>query len=186
MTNGAVYFYNNSLVNEGYPFCPGTDETGFNFGLGYTTPIDGFYEQNNLWYGGDITASAGNTIIQNGATSNGSGATFSPAAVHSYDAWFASPNSAANDTDTHKQVSASNPFTNLSANNFNLAADTTAGVTLTNIGTYWNGSAAVANTFNVDMNGVTRGADGIWDRGALQIPASTQPNAPTSLTATPH
>jgi hypothetical protein len=173
MTNGPVYFYNNSIVNMGYPFCSATDETGFGLGLTYTTPISGWYEQNNLWYGDDLSQYNGNTIVQNGATNNGQWATFNPAAVHGYDAWFASPNSGANDSDTHKQVSTSNPFANSSSNNFTLASDTAGGTTLSTAGTYWNGSAAVANTFNVDMNGVTRGADGTWDRGALQLVAGS-------------
>ena len=185
MTNGDVYFVNNSIVNEGYPFCSATDETGFGFGLTYTTPFHGFYEENNLWYGDDLSAVNNNTILQNGTTRNGQGATFSPAVVHGYDAWFSSPNSGANDADTHKQVSSSNPFVNSASTNYLLASDTAPGTTLSNVGTYWNGSAEVANTFNVDMNGVVRGANGTWDRGALQIGGSGL-NPPTGLTATVH
>ena len=43
------------------------------------------------------------------------------------------------------------------------------GIALTNTGTYWNDTTNTANTFSVDMNGVTRGANGTWDRRALQI-----------------
>ena len=133
--------------------------------------MHGWYEENNLWYHSDLDSSNGSDIIQNGLTSGGtqgSGATFSPATVHGYDAYFSSPNTATNDNDSHKQVSATNPFVNLAGNDFRLSADTTAGVTLTNTGTYWNGTAAVANTFNIDMNGTTRATNGTWDRGALQ------------------
>jgi hypothetical protein len=185
MTNGAVYFYNNSIVNEGYPFCPQTDETGFGLGLSYTTPFAGWYEQNNLWYGDDLSSVDGNTVIQNGTTSNGQGASFSTAAVHGYDAWFGSPNSGGNDQDSNKQISSSNPFTNVSADNFTVAVDTTAGVSLTNVGTYWNGTAAVPNTFNIDMNGTTRGSNGTWDRGALQFTTTVAgPQPPTSVQIT--
>jgi hypothetical protein len=187
MTAGDVYFVNNSIINEGYPFCPNTDETGFGLGLTYTTPMHGWYEENNLWYGDDLSAYNNNTIVQNGTTNNGQGATFTPPAVHGYDAWFASPNSGANDADTHKQVSSANPFTSLALNNFTLLSDTSAGASLGNVGTYWNGTTTASNTFNVDMNGVTRGINGVWDRGALQIPGSgSRPAPPTNLTATPH
>jgi len=189
MTAGDLWFVNNSNVKNGYPFCSSTDEVTYGIGIGLTTPMHGWYEENNLWYQSDLGQNLGSDIIQNGITSGGtqgSMATFSPATVHGYDAYFASPNTAANDNDTYKQVSAANPFVNLSGNDFRLVSDTTAGVTLTNTGTYWNGSTTVPNTFNVDMNGVTRGASGTWDRGALQVPSSAQPNPPTSLTGTPH
>lgn len=60
-----------------------------------------------------------------------------------------------------------------------------AGVALSSIGTYWNGTALVANTFNVDMNGNLFGANGTIDRGALQIGGTVAaPNPPTSLQVT--
>ena len=43
----------------------------------------------------------------------------------------------------------------------------------------------LAAPYNVDMLGVTRGANGTWDRGALQLSGnSNPPNPPTNLTAT--
>src|SRR5436190_1969116 len=46
------------------------------------------------------------------------------------------------------------------------AAPTTAGVTL-------------PSPFNVDMDGNTRGLDGLWDRGALEFGAMADTNPPT-------
>jgi hypothetical protein len=150
--------------------------------------MSGWYEENNLWYSADLSATNGSDVINNGITSGGTQgghATFNPPTVHGYDAYYTSPNTAANDSDPHKQVASGNPFANISANNYNLTSDTAAGRSLSNVGTYWNGSAAVPNTFDVDMNGTTRAANGTWDRGALQIAGSSSGvNPPTGLTAT--
>jgi uncharacterized protein YjdB len=76
---------------------------------------------------------------------------------------------------------ATNPFVNLSASTIAGYELTTpdpfasdAGISLTNAGTYWNGSSSATNTYNADMLNVTRGADGTWDRGGLQLPSATQ------------
>jgi hypothetical protein len=90
-----------------------------------------------------------------------------------------------NDPGTHKVVvSGSNPFVSPSTYNFALASDTSAGTTLTSVGTYWNGTAPVANTFTTDMNGVTRGSNGTWDRGAFQYQPAINP--PTNLAGVVH
>jgi hypothetical protein len=183
---GNIYYYDNTMAQYGYGFCNSTDNAGFGLGITYTTPLRGFYEQNNLWYMADETQIGPSDIPNNGQTSD-SGATFNPPVVHGYDAYYYSPNDSNADTDANKQANSnSNPFTNISTGNFMLVADTSPGASLTNIGTYWNGTAEVANTFNVDMNGVTRGTNGVWDRGALQISSSGAPSPPTNVTATPH
>jgi hypothetical protein len=191
MTNGDVWLVNNTSAQEGYPYTgTNSDEVTYGIGIGYKTPMAGWYEENNLWYGSDLSSTDGSDIINKGLTSGGTqggGATWTKATVHGYDAFFNSPNTAANDNDSNKQVSSADPFVSVSSNNFTLASDTTAGLTLSNVGTYWNGTAEVANTFNMDMNGNTRGANGVWDRGALQISGSNPPPpAPTNLTATVH
>ena len=191
MTNGDVYLVNNTFANMGWPICTAEVNTFLGLGLSYTTPFEGLYEENNLFYQMDASPVNPTTFIANGATTNGStgsggGATFSPAVVHGYDAWFASPETGAADTGANAQVSSSYPFVSASTYNFNLATDTTAGVTLSNVGTYWNGSALVANTLNIDMNGVMRGANGTWDRGAIQRGGSTDPTPPTNPTWTVH
>jgi hypothetical protein len=182
MTAGQLWFVNNTNADNGFPYCEVVDgasdtcEVTYGIGIGYKTPMAGWQEQNNLWYAADLSQYTGSDIIQKGLTKGGTqggGATFTKATVHGYDAYFMSPNTAANDKDANKQVSPQNPFVNIAAANFNLAADTKPGIALTNAGTYWNGAATVANTFNVDMNGVTRGSNGVWDRGALQISKSS-------------
>lgn len=185
MTAGQLWFVNNTNANNGFPYCAVVDgasetcEVTYGIGIGYKTPIAGWQEQNNLWYAADLSQYNGSDIIQNGMTrggTQGGGATFTKPTVHGYDAYFQSPNTAANDKATNKQVSSVNPFVNIAAANFNLAIDTKPGIALTNTGTYWNGTSNAANTFNVDMNGVTRGANGTWDRGALQMTTKTEIN----------
>jgi len=46
--------------------------------------------------------------------------------------------------------------------------------------------ATLGSPYNLDMLGVTRGANGTWDRGALQIGGGDPPPAPTNLAATVH
>ncbi len=77
--------------------------------------------------------------------------------------------------DTHgaeanAQETASNPFTNYAGNVFTLASGTNAGRSLT-------------SPFNTDVVGSTRGADGIWDRGAFEfrVGDSRVPNPPDSI-----
>ena len=183
MSAGDLWFVNNSIVNEGYPFCP-TAEATFGIGIGYRTAMHGFHEQNNLWYDSDISIYNGSDIVNDGLTSGGTqggGVIFSTPVVHGYDAFFASPNTARNDTSSTKQVSASNPFVNLSGNDLRLIADTSPGAPLSSSGTYWNGTATVANTFNVDMNGTTRTS---WTRGALQFAGAVLPVPIISLSPT--
>ena len=69
----------------------------------------------------------------------------------------------ANDSSAHAVVSSANPFVNSGAYNFQLAVATAAGTNLT-------------APYNVDMLGSSRGADGVWDRGAYEFgPPSTNP-----------
>ena len=58
-------------------------------------------------------------------------------------------------SDSNLQTLSSDPFTSAATADFSLASATTAGVTL-------------SSPYNVDMLGNTRGADGTWDRGALE------------------
>jgi hypothetical protein len=57
-----------------------------------------------------------------------------------------------------------------------------AGAALTNVGTYWNGTALVPNTFDVDPDGHTRTT---WDQGAYEYTSGSggTPAAPSGLTA---
>ena len=166
--SGDVFFFNNTIAN--FNGCQ-ADNNGFGMGLGYTTPMQHLYSENNLVWNTDVV-----TVLNTGVTS-WQGATFT-GVNWSYNAWYQIPDSSAsNDTDPHKQVSSSNPFVNSASYNWNLASDTNAGTSTHSL---------VAGN-DVDMNGVARGADGVWDRGAFQISGSASPPAPpTNLTATPH
>jgi hypothetical protein len=77
-----------------------------------------------------------------------------------------------NCSETHLQTySNTNLFTNYSGQNYSLAIATTAGVTL-------------PSPYNMDYIGVTRGADGTWDRGAYEYASGggQAPAPPTNLT----
>jgi hypothetical protein len=164
---GDIYFLNNTTYNLGTNYCTGAYETGFGIGLALTTPMQALYSENNLFFNAD-----GMTIIPTGTTS-WNGATLT-GTTWSYNSYFQTPTAGGGDSDPYKQVSASNPFANAGAC-CALALDTSAGTS----------THALVPGNDVDMNGIARGADGTWDRGALQI-SSAPPNTPTNLTATPH
>lgn len=66
-------------------------------------------------------------------------------------------------------------FANYAARDYHLARATNAGLSL-------------AAPYNIDYDGNTRGADGVWDRGAYEFGGSstTKPGIPTNLTGVPH
>jgi hypothetical protein len=163
-----LYFLNNTIAN--FSGCQAYNN-GFGVGLGFTTPMQHLYSRNNLFWNTDVI-----TVLNTGVTT-WDGATFT-GVNWSYNGWFQIPDSSAStDTDPNKQVSATNPFVNSSMYNWNLASDTAAGT---------NTHVLVPGN-DVDMNGVARGANGVWNRGAMQIAGTqTRPSPPTNLTATPH
>lgn len=164
--SGDVFFLNNTIAK--FNGCQ-ADNNGFGMGLGYTTPMQHLYSQNNLFWNTDVV-----TVINTGVTS-WQGATFT-GVNWSYNAWYQIPDSSAStDTDPNKQVSSSNPFVSSASYNWNLASDTNTGIS----------THSLVPGNDVDMNGVARGADGVWDRGAFQISGSL-PAPPTKLSATPH
>lgn len=75
---------------------------------------------------------------------------------------------------TNAISSSGNPFVNLTGYDFHLTAASTAGTPL-------------SAPYNVDMFGVTRGADGTWDRGAVEFgsPTNPPPAAPSNLRMIP-
>ena len=94
--SGDVYFLNNTIAN--FNGCQ-ADNNGFGMGLGYTTPMQHLYSQNNLIWNTDQV-----TVLNTGVTS-WDGATFT-GVNWSYNAWYQIPDgSASGDTDPHKQVS---------------------------------------------------------------------------------
>jgi hypothetical protein len=64
--------------------------------------------------------------------------------------------------ETHGATSAINPFVNSASNDYRITAVTTAGLTL-------------ASPYNLDPLGTTRGAGGVWSRGAYEFAAATPP-----------
>ena len=62
------------------------------------------------------------------------------------------------------QTSAVSPFVSAATGNFSLVVPTDAGYTL-------------ASPYNTDANGVVRGADGVWDRGAFDYVSVSDPGA---------
>jgi hypothetical protein len=194
--SGTVYFVNNTIAGI---YSTVATQTGVGFssmpigGDTYSTGTPIVIEENNLWYasawtGNDYSPYCGSVSCATGT-------------VQDYDAFFVGsiPSSVfSNPTETHGytvSTASTNPFTNYSSftvAGFQLATPDPfsiyAGSAVTNAGTYYTGvgTTMATNTFNVDMYGTTRGADGIWDRGALQISgtSSTAPNPPSGLTAT--
>jgi hypothetical protein len=97
------------------------------------------------------------------------GTTFYIGGTHDYN-WYYGVNL----SESHGQTGAGNPFVNMSGGNFNLSGGTSAGMSL-------------GATFNMDMFGKTRGADGVWDRGAIEYGSggsgdTTPPSAPKNVT----
>jgi hypothetical protein len=166
--SGDVYFLNNTIA--GMSGCQ-ADNNGLGLGLGFNTPMQHLYFENNLFWNTDVV-----TVIPTGTTS-WNGATFT-GVVSSYTTWSQIPDSSASsDTDANKQILSADPFTNSSSAIWTLAQDTAAGAS----------THALLPGNDYDMNGVARGSNGVWDRGALQIAATSgAPPPPTSLTATPY
>lgn len=65
-------------------------------------------------------------------------------------------------SEAHIQNFTSDPFVNAAGSNWALSAGTDVGNVL-------------ASPYNTDMNGVTRGADGTWDRGAIEYTTALPP-----------
>lgn len=151
---GNFYFINNTIDNMS-----GTHFTGNS----WTMP---FNSSGTTWgtvlYEGNIISNS--VAVTTPACGSGNTCT-----SYSWDhnAYYNTTNTA--DTDTNKQVFSSSPFVNESGLNFQLVADTTAGVSF-------------SSPYNQDPNGNTRGADGTWDRGAFQFVSGLNP--PTNLQAT--
>ena len=123
---------------------------------------------NTLVYNNTIAGIAGSQvggiILINGGTGN----------VCRNNLWFdvvGSPSCSANSASNNVEVGSS-PFVSYSTGNLRLSGATVAGI-------------AIESPYNVDMNGVTRGADGAWDLGAFEFSSgpTTTPNPPTDVSA---
>jgi hypothetical protein len=74
-------------------------------------------------------------------------------------------------------------FVNMAGQDYHLSAATSAGYSLST--SLPAGCTVGINCYNLDMDGKTRGADGVWDIGAYQVGtvSSGNPAAPTGLVA---
>lgn len=131
---------------------------GYNQGVTPDVGADDWQVYNNIWY--DNAHVSFNT-------------------PHDYN-WF---NSSGSQTETNIQNGSGNPFVSLSAGDFHLSTATKAGFTLSS--SLPQGCAAGTNCYNIDPDGVRRGADGTWDRGAYDFKSgnASLPQAPSGLAA---
>lgn len=160
-----IYILNNTVYNF-----PASCNSGSGIMLddgAYAAPATAVYVENNLW------ANAAQTQVLNSCPSS-SGYASCTSINWGYNAYFASPdNSGSSDSDRNAQISNSAaPFVSAGSYNFMLTSNTTAG-TSTN---------SIASANGVDLLGTTRGADGTWDRGALQMGGSTATLKSISIT----
>jgi hypothetical protein len=94
-----------------------------------------------------------NNIVWNSPCSYGAA---SPA-THTHNSFLSCTDTAP--TETSGQVASLNPFVASGSSNYHLTDGT--GVTA--------GDSTIGATYNTDIDGVTRGADGTWDRGAYEF-----------------
>jgi hypothetical protein len=83
---------------------------------------------------------------------------------HSYNALFSSGSI----SETGVQIASGNPFVDYVNGNYHLKAATQSG-------------QALPAPYNTDIDGYSRGADGLWDRGAFEYGAGPRPNPPLIL-----
>jgi hypothetical protein len=162
--SGPLRFVNNTIANIKTSICANNAGIGAIFIQQGSLPAvlsGGLFVQNNLWYNNDrvdaITSSTCTTCSS---------------ITWDHNAYFSQ---AVGDSDPNSQiVASSNPFVSSGTDNYRLLADTTAGVSLT-------------APYNTDLDGTTRGIDGVWDRGAFQFDTGKRPPLPPpSVSAVVH
>lgn len=140
----------------------------FNCGIDFAESASGssVLVQNNLWYNSNsvtMTTAAGITNS------------------HDYNTFVSSTGSPA---EPHGATGAANPFVNFGAFDLHLIQDMSSASTA---GTQWAQGLALPSPFTTDLDGVTRGLSGTWDRGAFEFAgAGGAPAAPTNLTVVVH
>ena len=138
-----VFIYNNTFCSIGPKNC-GSYAGGIQIQAvqgSQKADMKGVYVSNNLW--------VNSSSVDMGCTTCG-------AYAWDYNGYFQmADNSAGRDADPSKQVGTQNPLKNWQAGDFRLVAATNPG-------------KALSTPFNLDMLGTVRGADGAWDRGAME------------------
>ncbi len=147
--SGPLKFYNNTIFNINTSICPNNAHGADIVIFAGASLNAGLFVQNNLWYNNDAVTA------QNTCSTCSS-------VIWDHNAYFTQT---VTDTDSNKQVSATNPFVGSAIENVHLAAATSAGTSL-------------PAPYNTDMDGVTRGIDGVWDRGAFEFDSGKRPPLP--------
>lgn len=146
---GDVNIYNNTFANINSTICSNNGSAGFLIQASPPANLQHLNVQNNLWFNGDAFPANNTCSTCTGVTWNSN-------------AYFATNVS---DSDNNKQVGSSNPFLGSASDNFRLAAATAAGLSL-------------PAPYNTDLDGTTRGGDGVWDRGAFEFDSGKRPPLP--------
>lgn len=165
--SGPLYILNNTFGNW-LDACHGI-RNGITIGDGaHRTPMQAVYVQNNLWWNTD------NILPLNQCPRDMGNATCT-SMTWDHNAYFRTGRlrGASTDTDRNKQLSSVDPFRDSKKFDFRLAIDTKPGTSTH--------SSVPGN--DIDLNGVKRGANGTWDRGAFQIPASPEGSRKPRLTS---
>lgn len=107
-------------------------------------------------------------VVRNNLWYNSPTASIGSGVTHDYN-WFKGSNEAGI-SEANKQVGTGSPFVNLAAGDFSLIGPTNSGY-------------ALSTPYNKDMNGLNRGSDSVWDRGAYEYSSALTkvPKAPVSL-----
>ena len=169
--SGYVHYYNNTVAGM-YNSHMDAEGTGAStvavIGVsGESSGTPTVIIENNLWYASGYAASGYTPYCNIVSCASGS--------AHDYDAFYQGgvpSGSFQTVSETHGQTvtGSTNPFAGSGLSTiagYELVADTNPGVQF-------------SSPYNTDMLGVTRGTNGTWDRGALQIgdPSSSQPPTP--------
>jgi len=128
---------------------------------GITNTVTQVSSYNSGFYMGSVPSTASSVVIENNIWYNSEYCEDN--SYGDYNTYYKSDK--ANDTGAHSTTSNSNPFVNVNGFNFQLTAATPAGV-------------AFQAPYNMDMLGNTRGADGVWDRGAFEFGGTASTNPP--------
>ena len=154
--------------NNGIVFVA-NDASNGNTGSNISVHNNTFLDCQGLWSGVHIEAGSGNTAYNNiwwgcvrpahtGCTTD-------------YNYYYNT--SPTDDSGAHTQSGAAGLLTSVTdPPNVHLTRATNAGMTL-------------ASPYNVDRDGVTRGSDGVWDRGALEYGGTSAPTGTLVLSVTP-
>lgn len=116
---------------------------------------------NSGFYLGTVPSTASSVVIENNVWYNSEYCQDN--ARGDYNTYYKSDKGS--DTGAHSTTSNTNPFVNVNGFNFQLTVATPPGI-------------ALQPPYNMDMLGNTRGADGVWDRGAFEFGGATSTNPP--------